>query len=200
MIKGLRPEKPENASSIGFSDSLWDLTKRCWDGDSALRPGVAEIVTHLEREAEEWDRRTQFRAPVENTPSYSVEPTSDTLEHREFAILILLDHRSPGIGTDGSSPSVPDHPTEPQATSGSTASSLPTEPPQEETPVFSTDPSKVQRSEPQVSAQPRSEDPHVLEIFPQLDQHHHPPPSQLQREGRRARNPFKLKFRQFFER
>ena len=46
---------PENASSIGFSDSLWDFVQRCWDDDMELRPKVAEVVTHLEGAAANWD-------------------------------------------------------------------------------------------------------------------------------------------------
>jgi len=52
---GERPAKPENASAIGFSDSLWDFTERCWNGDIESRPKVGEVVTHLREAAAQWD-------------------------------------------------------------------------------------------------------------------------------------------------
>lgn len=47
VIQGERPQKPQNAPAIGFSDSLWDFVKRCWDGDRTRRPLVAEAVERL---------------------------------------------------------------------------------------------------------------------------------------------------------
>jgi len=52
----MRPSKPENASIIGFSDSLWDFTQRCWDGKVESRPKVGEVVVHLRQVASNWDR------------------------------------------------------------------------------------------------------------------------------------------------
>ena len=53
-MEGKRPEKPENASTIGLSDSLWNLTQRCWNTDEELRPNVEEVVTHLGEVAANW--------------------------------------------------------------------------------------------------------------------------------------------------
>jgi len=50
----MRPSKPENASAIGFSDSLWTFTERCWDARE-LRPDVKEVVIRLGEAAAEWD-------------------------------------------------------------------------------------------------------------------------------------------------
>ena len=88
VVKGLRPEKPENASAIGFSDPLWGHVQRCWDGDMNLRPRVAEVVTHLGRAAVNWDGvmpPCKARAVASN----SQDLPSDTMKHCEFEILIL---------------------------------------------------------------------------------------------------------------
>lgn len=53
---GTRPDKPENASFIGFSDSLWVFTERCWSGEVGSRPKVSRVVECLGREAAEWGR------------------------------------------------------------------------------------------------------------------------------------------------
>ena len=47
VLRGERPEKPENAAAIGFSDPPWGFTKRCWDGAREARPTAGEGVTHL---------------------------------------------------------------------------------------------------------------------------------------------------------
>ena len=54
VVEGRRPDKPTNASAIGFSDPLWGLVQRCWDGNINLRPKVAEVVTHLAEAAVSW--------------------------------------------------------------------------------------------------------------------------------------------------
>ena len=54
VVEGVRPPKPENASAIGFSDSLWRFTQRCWNGDPQSRPKDAEVVAELERAAADW--------------------------------------------------------------------------------------------------------------------------------------------------
>ena len=54
VIQGLRPQKPGNASAIGFSDLLWSLVQRCWDGDMKLRPRVAEVAARLGEAAANW--------------------------------------------------------------------------------------------------------------------------------------------------
>ena len=54
VVSGVRPPKPENASAIGFSDSLWGFTQRCWNGRPQSRPKAAEVVAELERAVADW--------------------------------------------------------------------------------------------------------------------------------------------------
>ena len=91
VVEGLRPKKPENASTIGFSDSLWGFVQRCWDCDMKLRPKVTEVVKHLEKEATNWKGLMPPCVRVENVASNSTEMMSDSMKHSEFRILILSD-------------------------------------------------------------------------------------------------------------
>ena len=84
VVEGMRPAKPENASAIGFSDSLWDFAHRCWDGKMELRPNVAEVVTQLGRAAADWDGVMPPCVMVKNVASICKEPISDTMEYCEF--------------------------------------------------------------------------------------------------------------------
>jgi len=58
VVHGRRPDKPENASAIGFSDPLWDFAQRCWDGRIEMRPKAGEVVAHLWEAAAGWDGPT----------------------------------------------------------------------------------------------------------------------------------------------
>jgi len=92
VVQGLRPGKPKNASSIGFSDLLWDFIQRCWDGDRTQRPKVVEVVTHLGKAVKNWDGFMPPCVAVEDAPSDPEGPSSDSSDsmmHREFEILIL---------------------------------------------------------------------------------------------------------------
>ena len=87
VVQGMRPPKPENASAIGFSDSLWSFVQRCWDGEMELRPGVAEAVSQLGRAAADWDGVMPPCAQVGGVASASLEPALDPTTHRRFLVL-----------------------------------------------------------------------------------------------------------------
>jgi len=115
VLRGKRPEKPENALAIGFSDSLWGFTQRCWDGKMESRPKVGEVVTHLGEAAADWVGLMPPCAHAENFASCSEEETSDS-EFGEFEVLSLPLYCSPSRGTDGlflsSSSDFPESPVE----------------------------------------------------------------------------------------
>jgi serine/threonine protein kinase len=87
VVEGRRPEKPANASAIGFSDPLWDFVQRCWDGNMRLRPKIAEVVARLGEAVANWVRLTPPCIQIENVASGSKEPVSDSVAHCEFEIL-----------------------------------------------------------------------------------------------------------------
>ena len=89
MVEGKRPDKPENASAIGFSDSLWSFTKRCWDSEMESRPKVAEVVTHLKGAAATWNGLMPPCVRAKNSPSSSQEGSQDSMQYGEFEMLIL---------------------------------------------------------------------------------------------------------------
>ena len=88
VLRGTRPTKPENALAIGFSDSLWGFTQRCWDGPMESRPKVGEVVAHLEEAAAGWDRLMPPRSLIRDVAS-GPEELPDLEKHREFRVLIL---------------------------------------------------------------------------------------------------------------
>jgi len=89
VIEGRRPEKPENASTTGFSDSLWDFVQLCWNGDRKQRPNVASLVAHLSEAAANWDELMPPYDPIEGVTHVTRGERSDLMENRELKILIL---------------------------------------------------------------------------------------------------------------
>jgi hypothetical protein len=198
VVSGLRPTKPGNAAAIGFSDSLWDFVQRCWHGDMGLRPGVAELVTHLGQAAVDWNGLMPPHVQAETVAPVSLEPMSDSFEHGEFKILILPLYCSPSNGAGGifeqslsvaPESSLASDPTG-LFSQGSAPSTQYTELSQEPQRVATTKPFDAPRSEPLVPPPPRQEEPdedvHGRVPFPHLDQNHQPPPSRLPPQERKG--------------
>ena len=87
MLRGTRPSKPENASAIGFSDSLWDLTQRCWDGKIASRPEAGEVVMCLGEAVAGWNGLMPPCPQTDDLASDS-EGVASELEPSESGVLI----------------------------------------------------------------------------------------------------------------
>ena len=90
MLKGLRPKQPANASSIGFSDSLWEFVQRCWGHNMNSRPKVSEVVTQLAKAAASWRGVMPPCSQAENTVHVSEAPISESMQHCTFESFIPL--------------------------------------------------------------------------------------------------------------
>jgi len=100
VLRGGRPKRPEDASNIGFSDSLWTFTQSCWHGEMESRPEVEEVVKHLGDAVIDWDGEMPPCSPAGDTVLDSGEPVSEELasedlfsesdEPSEFEALIFL--------------------------------------------------------------------------------------------------------------
>jgi hypothetical protein len=54
---GIRPEKPEGAKRLGFSNELWRTIELCWQEDRNARPAIEDILSSLNDAAALWDMR-----------------------------------------------------------------------------------------------------------------------------------------------
>jgi len=99
VLRGRRPDKPGDAPTIGFSDSLWRFTQRCWDGQINLRPKAGEVAMQLGEAAAEWDGLMPPCVKAENAAPCSEEEASDS-EFGEFENLTLPRYFPPNNGTD----------------------------------------------------------------------------------------------------
>ena len=54
IIEGVRPEKPEGAASLGFTENLWRILEQCWVEDRSARPSVEDILPYLNDATLHW--------------------------------------------------------------------------------------------------------------------------------------------------
>ena len=48
-MDGERPNRPQEGQELGLTDSVWDMTVRCWDQDPVQRPAMTEVVRLLRK-------------------------------------------------------------------------------------------------------------------------------------------------------
>ena len=89
VLHGVRPDKPDNASAIGFSDSLWEITQLCWDGEMGLRPKVEEVIARLREAAVSWGKLMPPCPQVKGATS-SPEDMSDPEESQVVDVIVRL--------------------------------------------------------------------------------------------------------------
>ena len=57
IMNGGRPQKPEAAASLGFTEELWGIVQRCWSADAGVRPDVRTVLLHLNHATWSWETR-----------------------------------------------------------------------------------------------------------------------------------------------
>ena len=57
ITNGERPQKPEAAESLGFTDGLWGVVTQCWSAEASARPDVRTMLPYLNHATWYWERR-----------------------------------------------------------------------------------------------------------------------------------------------
>ena len=57
IMKGDRPQKPQGAEDLGFTEGLWRITERCWLTEASKRPDVKDVLSQLNHAARSWNRK-----------------------------------------------------------------------------------------------------------------------------------------------
>jgi len=56
ILEGHRPQMPEGEGVRGFTKGLWRVVQNSWHADASERPGVKNLLFHLNHAAWCWDR------------------------------------------------------------------------------------------------------------------------------------------------
>jgi len=54
IIKGERPERPQGAEAVWFTDDLWGMLEQCWSPQPEVRPTAKAMLKNLERNSMAW--------------------------------------------------------------------------------------------------------------------------------------------------
>lgn len=82
VIDGERPEKPANAKSLGFSDTIWKLVWSCWNASRSTRPTAQQLFDDFSTAACDWVPPPVY--PVE------VETGDDTVASADLSALLKV--------------------------------------------------------------------------------------------------------------
>jgi len=92
VVEGVRPEKPQDAKSLGFSDSLWELVQLCWSKESSDRPTAQRLLCRLSDFSSAWVAPVVYPVPETDTNSDSSIVFGELDEHdvTRFCCPILM--------------------------------------------------------------------------------------------------------------
>jgi len=62
--KGERPRKPNDSGSLGLSDTLWQLTRMCWNEQASVRPAAQELLRCLQDASRTWIPPSTLQYPI----------------------------------------------------------------------------------------------------------------------------------------
>ena len=54
LSRGDRPERPEGAGGIWFTDDVWEVLERCWQAEPKNRPSIKDVLRCLEETLQSW--------------------------------------------------------------------------------------------------------------------------------------------------
>ena len=88
--KGERPRKPDNAGSLGFSDTLWQLTRACWSESPPARPTAQQLLRYLEDASRDWTPPLEYPIPDDLDGEAGLDLTSGDERSGTASSLISL--------------------------------------------------------------------------------------------------------------
>ena len=88
VVRGNRPERPQGAGGVWFTDPVWKMLRRCWVAQPKNRPTIEDILRCLENPSRAWTPPSLPQGAVSSTTD---SPTANTFE--------LIGNES--IGVDG---------------------------------------------------------------------------------------------------
>jgi len=79
VLRGKRPEKPDDAKSLGFSKTLWGLVKSCWRESISDRPTARQLLDCLSVDSLAWVPPPVYPITVVGASSVADSDSSSSL-------------------------------------------------------------------------------------------------------------------------
>jgi len=78
-LRGKRPERPADAESLGFSDTLWGVVQLCWSESISDRPSAQQLLDRLSLDSPAWVPPRVYPMAVIDTTSITDSDSSSFL-------------------------------------------------------------------------------------------------------------------------
>ena len=96
--RGVRPRKPDDAESLGFSDALWRLTRACWSESPSARPTAQQLLRYLQGAYLTWVPPLEYPIPDSDLDMETVldfthddgRMVSDALKNNLFVLVVSV--------------------------------------------------------------------------------------------------------------
>ena len=76
ILRGDRPERPQGAEGVWFTDEVWQLLVSCWTTQPEIRPSIEDVLRRLGRASRSWRPPSRLLA-VRSTVSTVTWGSSD---------------------------------------------------------------------------------------------------------------------------
>lgn len=89
VLVGERPKQPPNASSLGFTNTLWGLLQSCWSESASARPTSQQLLDYLQPASLTWippSRLSPSPATGGIVDSFGSDTTSASGESRSGSV------------------------------------------------------------------------------------------------------------------
>ena len=73
ILDGERPERPQGAEAVWFTDDLWEMMRGCWSPQPKFRPTAEIILENLERGSAAW----KLLSPAEQADNDNIQPPAE---------------------------------------------------------------------------------------------------------------------------
>jgi len=78
VLKGVRPDEPSDAKSLGLSTTIWGLVKSCWSESSSTRPTAQQLLSCLSLASLTWVPPLVYPSIESDVPEIAVSGSSDS--------------------------------------------------------------------------------------------------------------------------
>ena len=90
--KGERPQRPPKPKSLGLSNTLWELVRRCWDQSPEARPTAQQLLLYLQEASRSWVPPPEYPVPDDAgfEPTFGSEGCAVTSSQASSLFVLIL--------------------------------------------------------------------------------------------------------------
>ena len=79
VLRGDRPERPQGAEGVWFTDEVWQLLGFCWTTQPEMRPSIEDVLQYLWKASESWKPPSPRLLAILSTVNSLTQGLSDVI-------------------------------------------------------------------------------------------------------------------------